>query len=233
MSTLIIIKDGQLVTTTLTIAEGTKNSHDGVIKLVRKHRPDLEQFGLVRFEIRPRSAGQHGGGDIEYAVLNEQQSALIIAYMRNTEIVRSFKIALVKGFYEMRAKLTAPADPFAHIPAEHRALVALLCENAAIKAKQDELAAAQATQQDSIQRIEAKQSAIENGAAYFTVIGYGTWRGITFSLTDAAALGRRASTLSKAAGIAVDAVRDPRFGKVNSYHESMLEAALSGLHGGM
>jgi hypothetical protein len=138
-----------------------------------------------------------------------------------------------KVYDRMTALEAAPADPFAHIPAEHRALVVLLCENAAIKAKQEELAHAQAAQQESIQRIEAKQSAVENGAAYFTVIGYGTWRGITFSLTDAAALGRRASTLSKAAGIAVDAVRDPRFGKVNSYHESMLEAALSGLHGGM
>jgi phage regulator Rha-like protein len=230
MSTLIIIKDGQLVTTSLAIAEGTKNTHGSVIKLVRKFKAKLQSLGEVRFEIRLNQQGS----STEYAILNEPQSSFLISLMRNGDVVVDFKLALSKGFFEMRAQLATPAaDPFAHIPPEHRALVALMCENAAIKAKQEELAHAQAAQQDSIKRIEAKQSAIENGAAYFTVIGYGTWRGITFSLTDAAALGRRASTLSKAAGIAVDAVRDPRFGKVNSYHESMLEAALSGLHGGM
>lgn len=233
MNDFVILKDGQAVTTSLAIAEGTKASHEAVIKLVRTYRADLEAFGPLRFEIQMANRPQGGGTPSEYAVLNEQQSALIIAYMRNTEIVRSFKVALIKGFYEMRAKLNAPADPLATLPPEHRALVALMCENAAIKAKQAELAATQVVQQESIKRIEAKQSAIENGAAFFTVIAYGTIRGIKFSLADAAAIGRRASVLSKAAGIAIDKVRDPRFGEVNSYHESMLDAALSKLHGGM
>lgn len=233
MNELVILKDGEAVTTSLAIAEGTRTQHKNVLELVRTYQIDLEQFGLVAFETLPRLVGQHGGADVQFARLNEQQSALIIAYMRNTEIVRSFKVALIKGFYEMRAKLNAPVDPFAHIPPEHRALVALMCENATIKAKQEELAATQVAQQDSIKRIEAKQSAIENGAAFFTVIAYGTIRGIKFSLADAAAIGRRASALSKAAGIAIDKVRDPRFGEVNSYHESMLDAALSKLHRGM
>jgi phage regulator Rha-like protein len=233
MTILVTIKDGEAVTTSLAIAEGTAATHEAVIKLVRTYMRDLEQFGLIRFEIRPRPPGQHGGSDAEYAVLNEQQSALVVAYMRNSEIVRAFKIALVKGFYEMRTKLTAQAGSLSELPPEQRALVALMVDNAKIKAKQDELSAAQAAQQDSIKRIEAKQSAIENGAGFFTVIGFGVMRNIKFSLSDAAAIGRRASALSKAAGIAIDKVRDPRFGEVNSYHESMLDVALKELHGGM
>lgn len=130
----------------------------------------------------------------------------------------------------IEAGTTAPAVV---LPPEHQAIVALLYESAALKAKQAELETTQAQHQASIARIEAKQSAFENGVSYFTVIGYGTFKGIKFSNSDAAAMGRKASALSKAAGISTDKVRDPRFGEVGSYHESMLDQALTALYGGM
>lgn len=111
MSNEIVIKgaDGRPVTTSLAIALGTKVTHEAVIKLVRTHSAALGKFGLVRFEIRPRLEGQHGGADVEYATLNEPQASLLIAFMRNSEIVVEFKVALVKGFFDMRAALAAPA----------------------------------------------------------------------------------------------------------------------------
>lgn len=78
------IRNGQATTTTLEIAAGTKVTHEAVILSVRKYKADLERFGLVRFEIEPRKAGQHGGGDTEYAILNERQATLLISYQRNT-----------------------------------------------------------------------------------------------------------------------------------------------------
>lgn len=109
---IVIIRDGSAVTTTLAIADGTENEHASVIKLVRTYEGDLAEFGLVRFEIQPRSVGQHGGGDSEYAVLNEQQSTLLLTYMRNSEVVRSFKKRLVKRFWEMAEQLRAqPLSP--------------------------------------------------------------------------------------------------------------------------
>jgi phage antirepressor YoqD-like protein len=63
---------------------------------------------LVGFQIQPRLSGQHGGGDAEYACLNEQQATLLLTYMRNNEIVRNFKKALVKAFYEMRQQMPVP-----------------------------------------------------------------------------------------------------------------------------
>src|SRR5699024_9096531 len=110
MSNIVLITNGQPVTTTLAIAEGTKNSHEAVIKLVRRYQADLEEFGLVGFQIHPRPAGQHGGGDVEYALLNEQQSTLLMTYMRNSNIVREFKKRLVKAFYEL-AKQRQNRDP--------------------------------------------------------------------------------------------------------------------------
>jgi len=105
MNEIVIVRDGSAVTTTLAIADGTENEHASVIKLVRTYEGDLTEFGLVRFEIQPRSVGQHGGGDSEYAVLNEQQSTLLLTYMRNSEVVRAFKKRLVKQFWEMAEQL--------------------------------------------------------------------------------------------------------------------------------
>jgi phage regulator Rha-like protein len=87
------------------IARGVEQQHASVIKLIRKHRDDFEAFGLLRFEIRPRRAGQHGGGDVEFAMLNEQQATLLLAFMRNSPKIIEFKIALVKEFFRMRDEL--------------------------------------------------------------------------------------------------------------------------------
>lgn len=107
---LVTTINGAAVTTSLTIAEGTQNDHASVIKLVRTYLDDLKEFGLVGFEIRPRLQGQHGGSDVEYAVLNEQQSTLLLTYMRNSDIVRQFKKALVKAFWELAQK-AQQSDP--------------------------------------------------------------------------------------------------------------------------
>jgi phage regulator Rha-like protein len=223
MSILILIKDGEPVTTSLAIAEGTTNTHEAVIKLVRAYTADLERFGRVRFEIRPfETAG--GTQQREIALLNEQQSALVIAYMRNSEIVRQFKITLIKGFFDMRAQLSAQ-NSLAELPPEQRALVALMVDNARIKAQQQEIVAVQESHTESIKRLEVKQSAFEDGAGYFTVIGYGAMHGIKIDHATAIRVGRRAGELSKRQGIPVGKVRDVRFGQVNSYHESMLDAA--------
>lgn len=94
-------QSGELVTTSLAIADGTENDHASVIRLVRTYLDDLQEFGGVGFEID--SFDTAGGTQArEVAVLNEQQSTLLITYMRNNEIVRKFKKALVKAFYELK-----------------------------------------------------------------------------------------------------------------------------------
>lgn len=106
MNEIVITSNGQLVATTMAIAEGTKVEHKAVIQLVRTYLADLEEFGRVTFEMRPfETAG--GAQTREIAELNEQQATLILTYMRNSEIVRTFKKRLVKDFWSMRAKLAA------------------------------------------------------------------------------------------------------------------------------
>jgi phage regulator Rha-like protein len=97
-------RDDEPVTTTAIIAFETRNEHASVIALVRKYQKDLEEFGRVRFEIEP-FATNGGTQHREIAILNEQQSTLLLTYMRNSDIVRAFKKRLVKAFYEMRRLL--------------------------------------------------------------------------------------------------------------------------------
>ncbi|KXP00856.1 Rha family transcriptional regulator [Tsukamurella pseudospumae] len=106
MNELVTLIDGEAVTTSLAIAEGTDNAHASVIRLVRNNLADLQEFGGVAFEIRPfETAG--GVQSREIAVLNEPQSALLITYMRNNDRVRAFKKRLIAAFFELRERLAA------------------------------------------------------------------------------------------------------------------------------
>lgn len=113
MNLVSVGADNTPTTTTLIIAEGTGVQHKNVLSLVRQNIDALKEFGLVAFQTRARPEGQHGGGNTEYAVLNEQQATLLFTFMKNTKIVKAFKIALVKAFYEMAKKLREqqPASP--------------------------------------------------------------------------------------------------------------------------
>lgn len=109
-ASLVTLEGEQLVTTTLKIAAGTGNQHKNVLELVRTYLDDLQEFGRVAFQTLPfDTAG--GVQNREYAELNEEQAALLLAYMRNSEIVRQFKKALIRGFFDMRNKLRAAALP--------------------------------------------------------------------------------------------------------------------------
>lgn len=205
------------------IADLVESRHDSVKRTIER----LAESGAIALPPLVE-VSNHGPGPSEMMVYTvcKRDSYVIVAQLSPT-----FTARLVDRWQELEAIVIA--DPLAGLPAEHRALVAVMVENAAIKAEQAAQATQIAAQADSIKRLESKTTAIENGAAFFTVIGFGVHRGIKFGLTDAAALGRAAAKLSKAAGIAVDKVRDPRFGIVNSYHETMLDAALEKTHGGM
>ncbi|MCK2042541.1 Rha family transcriptional regulator [Chromohalobacter sp. TMW 2.2308] len=104
-------ESGELLTTTAAIAEGIERDHASVIRLVREHQDDLEDFGRVGFEIVPLTTAG-GTQRREVARLNEPQATLLLTFMRNNEIVRAFKKRLVRTFFEMRDQLhNAPPEP--------------------------------------------------------------------------------------------------------------------------
>lgn len=99
-----------LVVSSEQIALGTDNQHKSIIRLVRDNLADLEEFGRVRFENAPFET-PGGTQRRELAKLNEQQSTLLMTYLRNNDKVRAFKKALVKGFYELARTVNQPLSP--------------------------------------------------------------------------------------------------------------------------
>lgn len=107
MEAIVFARNGQALTTSEIVASNTGNAHASVLKLLRNHKDDFETFGPLGFEIRKGKPLPQGGfaKATEFAILNEQQATLLVTYCKNTEVVRKFKVALVKAFYEMREKL--------------------------------------------------------------------------------------------------------------------------------
>lgn len=105
-----VADDGVPTTTSMRIANGTENEHPSVLRLVRDNLADFEEFGLVGFEIAPRPAGQHGGGDVTIAILNEDHATLLLTFMRNNTIVKDFKKRLVREFSALRRAMVPLSD---------------------------------------------------------------------------------------------------------------------------
>lgn len=77
--------------------------------------------------------------------------------------------------------------------------------------------------QEAVAVIEARTQP-EN--KHFTVLGYSNLIGQKIDYREAAKIGRKCAELSRSHGLPIGDVTDPRFGKVHSYHESVLQAVL-------
>jgi phage regulator Rha-like protein/ribosomal protein L7/L12 len=88
-----------------TIAEQTNNKPKSILDLITKNENDFEEFGQLRFKIATVRNSVGAENQQKTYFLNEQQATLLMTYLRNSEIVRKFKIRLVKEFYKMRELL--------------------------------------------------------------------------------------------------------------------------------
>ena len=98
---LVVPLEGEPRASTEIIARGVDQQHASVIKLIRRHERRFERFGKIRFEIRLNRRGK----PTEYAMLNEQQATLLLAFMSNSEKVMDFKEEIVAEFFRMRDEL--------------------------------------------------------------------------------------------------------------------------------
>ncbi|OYN76849.1 Rha family transcriptional regulator [Mycolicibacterium sphagni] len=94
-------EDGIATTTSMRVANGTRNEHRAVLQLIGENLADFEEFGGVAFEMQPFDTA----GGVQHrrvAILNEEHATLLLTYMRNNEIVKDFKKRLVRAFSELR-----------------------------------------------------------------------------------------------------------------------------------
>ncbi len=195
----------------LEIAELTGSSHDNVLKTVR----NLIEQGVVF------------GNETTYIhEQNKQKYPMYLLDYRNTMVVVSgysveLRAKIIDRWQELEAKQVEMLSPAEVLLRQAQMLVD-------IERRQRETEAAQAKTNERVARIEAKQQAFEDGASYFTVIGYAVWRNLpSLDLKSAAAIGKIATRISKEENSMIDRVKDLRFGTVNAYHESVLEKAVS------
>lgn len=106
----------------LEIANQTGVDKRNLKELIEKYKNELESFGVLRFETAKPMKGTKGGAPETIYLLNEQQSTLLITFMRNNPIVIEFKIKLVKSFFEAKNWIKDRALNRAEYPEMSKAL---------------------------------------------------------------------------------------------------------------
>lgn len=203
----------------LEIAELCEKRHDHVIVDVEK------LFDFYKEVYTPEKSGvlikrgsyvaSNGKSNKQYLLNKDAVIDLITGYSL------PHRHAVNQRWQELEAKQVEMLSPAEFLLRQAQMLVD-------IERRQRETEAEQAKTNERVARIEAKQQAFEDGASYFTVIGYAVWRNLpSLDLKSAATIGKIATRISKEENSLVDKVKDPRFGTVNAYHESVLEKAVS------
>ncbi|MDK2050545.1 Rha family transcriptional regulator [Aliarcobacter butzleri] len=105
MKNQITIVNEDMTVSHRVIAEQTDNKEVSVANLINKYISDFEVFGKVHFKNEAIKNTKNRINEIVTYYLNKQQSYLLLTYLRNSEIVRNFKIALVKAFFEIKKQL--------------------------------------------------------------------------------------------------------------------------------
>jgi phage regulator Rha-like protein len=218
---IVIIKDGDAVTTSLAVADGCEVDHASVIKLVRTYQADLEEFGLLDFK-----SESTGGRPTEYAFLNDQQSTLLLTYMRNTDIVRAFKKRLVREFWEMVQQRIRPtrALPSDYITALEHLLESKRSEQLAIDQRDHAVATkaeigsrreatAMAAASAAVRQVRKLEAALGRGALEATVTAVEKAAKRKFGKQGF----RPLKNWCEAHGVSAPKVHDTRYGWVRSW----------------
>ena len=112
--TLITVKAESRIDSRL-LAVNMHKDHANLFELVKAHRTDFEQFGLIRFQT---GLIDGRGRPEKFALMNEDQAFLLLTYTRNTERTRQLKVKLVKAFGE--ARRAAGQHSTEYLPAYHQ-----------------------------------------------------------------------------------------------------------------
>ncbi len=108
MNSLSLVKliNNEPVVSHIIISENTNNANISIRKLIDNYKKDFEEFGQLSFQMTKTTNTALGNGrPSKIYYLNEQQATLLLTYLKNSEIVRKFKIKLVSEFFKMREAL--------------------------------------------------------------------------------------------------------------------------------
>ena len=138
-------------------------------------------------------------------------------------MVMSESQAVQAKVYDKMSELAGKAPTAIPPSSPAQMLVVMAQQMLAAEQEQQRQATEIARIQETVAVIEARTQP-EN--KHFTVLGYANLVGHKVDYREAAKIGRKCAELSRSQGLPIGDVKDPRFGKVHSYHESVLQAVL-------
>lgn len=112
MSKFIVEYNGTPSVSHTIIAQNTDNEARSVRLLIENHLSDFKEFGVLSFEMTKPLNTELGGRPSKIYYLNEPQATLLLTYLQNTPIVREFKKALIKEFYQIKKDFTIGKEKF-------------------------------------------------------------------------------------------------------------------------
>ena len=110
MNNIVEIYEDELRVSHRVIAEQTDNQDKSVLDLITRNLKELEEFGQLRFKIATVKNTVGAVNEEKTYYLNEPQATLLMTFMKNTNIVKQFKINLVKEFYRMKDYLKSDEE---------------------------------------------------------------------------------------------------------------------------
>jgi len=98
MDKLIVIRNKDVLTTSLILSEKIGLEHRAVLQLIRKYK-DRKIFQTSAFEVQKLASK---GRSTEYYFLTEEQALFLLTLMNNSEKILDFKEALISAFVHYR-----------------------------------------------------------------------------------------------------------------------------------
>lgn len=149
-------------------------------------------------------------------ILSERGYAKLIKIM-DTDLAWEIHDNLMDEYFEMREEKIIISE----LPPDMQ-YMNILCQNMnKVYLEQQKQSKEMNRLKEDIKQLEAKVTT--HNEDYYSVAGYASLRGINVDISKASMLGRKASKISKSYGYDIGGAKDPRFGRVNTYHVDILK----------
>lgn len=200
--------DEQVLTSSLIVAEVFGKRHDNVLQAIENLI--TENSGVKKWFAETTYVSR-GKKQPMYAMTKDGFTLLAMGFTGKKAM--EFKVKYISAFNEMEKQLNKPMST-----------LDMIIESAKELKEQQRLNEDQAKKNELVDKkilnLEARSNTSDSG--FYTVMGYGNLINNKVTLTEASALGKRATSMSKGLGIQIGYAKDVRFGKVSTYHEDVL-----------
>jgi phage regulator Rha-like protein len=214
---VISLPNGVQVVDSRLIAEGLGITHKSFMETIRTYQSVIEKdFGQLPFETAVVNGNNGGGNPTKYALLNEQQATFLGSLSRNTPEVVSFKVLLIRSYFEARQKLIEARD----------LLQKPLTSAEALLASVQRLVDIEREQAITSKRLDKLEAEINNvSEEHYSLEGYYGLRKWKWNMTlpEAQEKGRKLKALSGVMNLPVNKCYSVQYGEKNAYHKTVLD----------